>query len=57
MYYEYGPQLDNGVAGDNWEELYNSYMSARKDAGIEELIAEFQRQIDAYVQANNITSW
>ena len=57
VYYEYGPQLDNGVAGDNWEELYNSYMSARKDAGIEELIAEFQRQIDAYVQANNITSW
>ena len=27
VYYEYGPQLDNGVAGDNWEELYNSYMS------------------------------
>ena len=57
VYYEYGPQLDNGVAGDNWEELYNSYMSARKDAGIEELIAEFQSQINAYIQANNITSW
>ena len=57
VYYEYGPQLDNGVAGDNWEELYNSYMSARKDAGIEELIAEFQSQLNAYIEANNITSW
>ena len=25
VYYEYGPQIDNGVAGDNWEELYNNY--------------------------------
>ena len=57
VYYEYGPQLDNGVAGDNWEELYNSYMAARKDAGIEELIAEFQSQLNEYIKANNITSW
>ena len=57
VYYEYGPQLDNGVAGDNWEELYNNYMAARKDAGIEELVTEFQNQINAYIQANNITSW
>ena len=57
VYYEYGPQIDNGVAGDNWEELYNSYVSARKDAGIDELVAEFQSQINAYIQANNITSW
>lgn len=28
VYYEYGPQIDNGVAGDNWEELYNNYMAA-----------------------------
>ena len=57
VYYEYGPQIDNGVAGDNWEALYNSYVSARKDAGIDELVAEFQSQINAYIQANNITSW
>ena len=57
VYYEYGPQLDNGVAGDNWEELYNNYMAARKDAGIEELVTEFQNQINAYIEANNITSW
>ena len=57
VYYEYGPQLDNGVAGDNWEELYNNYMAARKDAGIEELVTEFQNQLNAYIQANNITSW
>lgn len=57
VYYEYGPQIDNGVAGDNWEELYNNYMAARKDAGIEELVTEFQNQINAYIQANNITSW
>lgn len=57
VYYEYGPQLDNGVAGDNWEELYNSYMAARKDAGIEELVTEFQNQLNAYIEANNITSW
>ena len=57
VYYEYGPQLDNGVAGDNWEELYNNYMAARKDADIEELVTEFQNQINAYIEANNITSW
>lgn len=32
-------------------------MSARKDAGIEELIAEFQSQLNEYIKANNITSW
>ena len=52
-----GPQIDNGVAGDNWEELYNNYMAARKDAGIEELVTEFQNQLNAYIEANNITSW
>ena len=57
VYYEYGPQLDNGVAGDDWEELYNNYMAARKDAGIEELVTEFQDQLNAYIEANNITSW
>ena len=57
VYYEYGPQLDNGVAGDSWEELYNNYMAARKDAGIEELVTEFQNQLNAYIEANNITSW
>lgn len=57
VYYEYGPQIDNGVAGDNREELYNNYMAARKDAGIEELVTEFQNQINAYIEANNITSW
>ena len=57
VYYEYGPQIDNGVAGDNWEELYNNYMAARKDAGIEELVTEFQNQLNAYSEANNITSW
>lgn len=56
VYYEYGPQIDNGVAGDNWEELYNNYMAARKDAGIEELVTEFQNQLNAYIEANNITS-
>ena len=57
VYYEYGAQIDNGVAGDNWEELYNNYMAARKDAGIEELVTEFQNQLNAYIEANNITSW
>ena len=57
VYYEYGPQLDNGVGGDNWETIYNNYLSARKDAGVEELIAEYQRQLNEYIQANNITSW
>ena len=55
VYYEYGPQLDNGVAGDNWEELYNNYMAARKDAGIEELVTEFQNQLNAYIEANNLS--
>ena len=31
-------------------------MAARKDAGIEELVTEFQNQLNAYIEAN-ITSW
>ena len=31
--------------------------AARKDAGIEELVTEFQNQLNAYIEANNITSW
>lgn len=56
-YYEYAPQLDNGVAGDNWEEVYNNYVAARKAAGVDKLIEEFQSQLDDYAAANNITSW
>ena len=32
-------------------------MAARKDAGIEERVTEFQNQLNAYIEANNITSW
>lgn len=57
VYYEYGRRLTTALPGDNWEELYNNYMAARKDAGIEELVTEFQNQLNAYIEANNITSW
>ena len=49
--------LNNGSAGDKWEEIYNEYMAARRAAGLDTLIKEYQRQIDEYIKANNITSW
>lgn len=52
---EYQNTLVNGVKGADWEVYYNEYVAARKAAGIDQIIEEYQRQLDEYIKANNIT--
>ena len=54
---EYGAMISKGYTGDNWEATLDQWIAERKAAGVDTLIAELQSQIDAYVEANNITSW
>ena len=54
---EYGEMIRKGYTGDKWEETLDKWIAERKAAGVDTLIAELQSQIDAYVEANNITSW
>ena len=49
--------ISKGYTGDNWEATLDQWIAERKAAGVDTLIAELQSQIDAYVEANNITSW
>ncbi len=54
---EYESQISKGLGGDNWKAIYDKWMSERKAAGVDQLIAEYQAQIDAYRKEKNITSW
>ena len=54
---EYKSMIDNGYMGDEWEATLDKWIAERKAAGVDRLIDELQNQINAYVEANNITSW
>lgn len=54
---EYYDTLRYGYAGDQWEDVYNKFKSESKAAGIDQLAAEYQKQLDAYRAKNNITKW
>ena len=54
---EYGDMIRKGYLGDQWEATMDQWIAERKAAGVDTLIAEMQRQIDEYVEANQITSW
>ena len=54
---EYEPQIGKGLGGDDWKAIYDKWMSERKAAGEDQLIAEVQAQFDAYRKEKNITSW
>ncbi len=54
---EYLPLMEPGVMGDKWEETYNQWIAERKAAGVDEFIADYQAQIDAFISENGITSW
>ena len=53
---EYVPRLKAGYDA-NWEATYAKYVQERKDAGVDELVAEYQKQLNAYIEANGITGW
>lgn len=54
---EYKSMIDNGYTGDNWEATLDKWIAERQAAGVDRLIEELQRQVDAYVAEHNITSW
>ena len=49
--------IRKGYTGDKWEETLDKWIAERKAAGVDKLVEELQSQVDAYVSANNITSW
>jgi len=46
---EYQFQLAYGALGDDWEATYNDFLAALDAAGIDDVIAEYQSQIDEYL--------
>ena len=51
---EYKKTLQRGTKGvDGWEAYYNEFIDKLKAAGIDDLKAEAQKQVDEYVKANN----
>lgn len=54
---EYGAMIGKGYMGDEWAATLEKWSAERKAAGVDTLIEEMQRQIDEYVEKNNITSW
>ena len=52
---EYWNVLRTGGMGDEWEEHYNAWIDARKAAGVDKVIAEYQKQLNEYIEKNNIT--
>lgn len=54
---EYEPIFSGGYTGDDWEATYDKFIKARKDAGVDKLIEEVQKQMSAYVKETGLTSW
>ncbi len=54
---EYYDMVYMGYTGDEWEATLDKWIAERKAAGVDTLIAEYQKQLDAYIKENNITSW
>lgn len=50
---QYLPQLECGVSADSVETVYQNFLSELKAAGIEEIIADKQAQLDAYLAGQN----
>lgn len=48
--------VKDGYSG-NWEKGLESWIAERKAAGEDELIAEYQKQVNEFIKANNITTW
>ena len=44
--------LQTGVQGDNFEAYYEEYIKALNDAGMQKVIDEYQKQLDAWLAAN-----
>ncbi len=47
---EYKNTLIYGVAGDNWETVYNEFVHKLETAGLNDILAEYQAQVDAFLK-------
>lgn len=55
---EYEKPLQQGyLGGAGWEAYYNEFIDQLYANGIEDVVAEMQSQVNAYIEANNITGW
>ncbi len=50
---EYKPMLSSGVYGADTEAKYQEYIAALEGAGINDIIAEYQRQLDEWLASQN----
>jgi putative aldouronate transport system substrate-binding protein len=46
---EFDVTLSSGALGDEWEPKYEEFLAKLKAAGIDKVVAEYQRQIDAWL--------
>ena len=52
--YDYN-MLKQGYMGSDWEEYYNKFKTEMENAGLNEYIAEVQKQVDEYVAQTGCT--
>jgi len=52
---EYETPLAQGILGADWEKQYDLMISKMKEAGIDEILVELQRQVDEYLSLNGIS--
>lgn len=50
-------QVTQGASGANWEQTYNTLESDMKKSGMDDVVADVQKQLTAYVKSKNITSF
>ena len=50
---QYVGTLSSGSASTNWESQYNEFVEALKSAGIDDLVAAYQSQLDEWLAAQN----
>ena len=53
----YEKMVDKCGAGADMEKALDDWIKERKAAGVDKVVAEYQRQLDEFVKENNITSW
>lgn len=54
---EYESSLSMGVLGKDWEKQYSMFISKMKEAGIDKITDELQRQLDKYLYDNKIDKY
>ena len=52
VYKEYDPMLKRGYLGADWEAKYDEFVAKMYEGGLQNVLDEYQRQVDAFVAAN-----